>query len=89
MNVAKAGAYKSAPEMFTNSAPSEDALTAQRFWLNDEWAQLSSAMETGRGLSQGYLKTWMDNYLDNLRRAGGRRPDGKGDGACERHCKLE
>ena len=71
VNVAKAGAYKSAPEMFTNSAPSEDALTAQRFWLNDEWAQLSSAMETGRGLSQGYLKTWMDNYLDNLRRAGG------------------
>lgn len=22
-------------------------------------------------LSQGYLKTWMDNYLDNLRAAGG------------------
>lgn len=71
VNVAKAGAYKSAPEMFTNSAPSEDALTAQRFWLNDEWAQLSAAMETGRGLPQGYLKAWMDNYLENLRRAGG------------------
>ena len=64
MNVAKAGAYKSAPEMFTNSAPSEDALTAQRFWLNDEWAQLSSAMETGCGLSQGYLKTWMSASHD-------------------------
>ncbi len=71
VNVAKAGVYKSAPETFTNAAPSPEALEAQRFWLNDEWEQLSSAMEKARGLETGALSRWMSGYVGNLRKHGG------------------
>ncbi len=66
VNVAKAGAYKSAPETYTENKPSSDSLEAQRYWMKDEWAQFSEEMEKARGLPAGTLAKWTENYIASL-----------------------
>lgn len=67
VNVAKAGAYKSAPETFTRRGPSREAVQAQKFWMADEWEQLAGLMEKARGLPAGSVHEWIESYLEQLR----------------------
>lgn len=71
VSVAKAGAYKSAPEAFTRTGPSPEAVKAQKAWMEDEWQQLSSLMEQAKGLPEGAVHAWIGSYLGRLKAAGG------------------
>lgn len=62
VNVFKAGAYKSAPEVFTRRAPSEDNLEAQKGWIDDAWRGFSDDLAKARGQMPGAL----DKYLEGL-----------------------
>ncbi|MDO5532121.1 signal peptide peptidase SppA [Sutterella sp.] len=62
VSVYKAGAYKSAPEVFTNRSPSAENIEAQRTWLSASWKGLSGDIEKARGLMPGSV----DRYLDQL-----------------------
>lgn len=71
VHVFKAGAFKSFPEVFVRNSPSDDALQADRFWMTDEWKQLSSSMETARGLMPGAIDQLIASYPQRLKDAGG------------------
>lgn len=71
VHVFKAGAFKSFPEVFVRNAPSNDALAADRFWMQDEWAQFSSSIEAARGLMPGSIDQLIASYPEKLKDAGG------------------
>ena len=66
VNVLKAGAYKSAPEVFTQNGPSRESLEAQREWMQDAWSQLTGELETARRMPAGSIKEWIQGYLRAL-----------------------
>ncbi|MCG5030205.1 signal peptide peptidase SppA [Mesosutterella sp. OilRF-GAM-744-9] len=71
VSVVKAGAYKSAPEVYTRSGPSPEAVEAQRSWMGDEWEQLTGLMESARGMPAGAVHRWISGYLELLRQHNG------------------
>lgn len=62
VSVYKAGAFKSAPEIFTSDAPSRENLEAQKSWMDASWQGLTGDIEKARGLMPGAV----DKYLREL-----------------------
>lgn len=71
VSVAKAGSYKSAPEAYTRTGPSPEAIEAQKDWMNDEWTRFAALMESARGMAPGAVHEWIGKYLEALRAHGG------------------
>ena len=71
VSVAKAGSYKSAPEAYTRTGPSPEAIEAQKDWMNDEWTRFAALMESARGMAPGAVHEWIEKYLEALRARGG------------------
>lgn len=71
VSVAKAGSYKSAPEAYTRTGPSPEAIEAQKDWMNDEWTRFAALMESARGMAPGAVHEWIEKYLEALRAHGG------------------
>ena len=71
VHVFKAGAYKSFPETFVRKAPSEEALRADRFWMNDIWKQVTESVERSRGLMPGAVSALIRNFEKEVRLAQG------------------
>lgn len=59
--VYKAGAFKSAPEVFSLAAPSRDNLAAQKAYLDAAWGRLAGDMEKARGLMPGALSAYLND----------------------------
>lgn len=71
VHVFKAGAYKSFPESFVSSKPSNEWLESERFWLNDAWKNLSTNIERSRGLMPGAIAAYIDQLPKKLKLAKG------------------
>ena len=71
VHVFKAGAYKSFPESFVSSKPSNEWLESERFWLNDAWKNLSTNIERSRGLMPGAIAAYIDQLPEKLKFAKG------------------
>ena len=56
VEVHKAGAFKSAPEIFTSGRPSAESLAAQKSYMDDAWAGLVTRLEARRGLVNGTVE---------------------------------
>mgnify|MGYP000650544914 CR=1 FL=1 len=63
VDVYKAGVYKSAPEAFLFGAPSEEALEAQRGYLEPAWRRLTTDIESARGARTGAVNAWIDQLV--------------------------
>lgn len=71
VHVFKAGAYKTFPEAYVRKGPSEEALQADRWWMNDAWAQMTDSIQTARGLLPGTVAGVIDSLPQLLREARG------------------
>ncbi len=71
VHVFKAGAYKSFPETFVRKGPSEEALRADRFWMNDAWSQFTESIEIARGLMPGAITNLIEGFEGEVERAAG------------------
>ncbi|MCF0252800.1 MAG: signal peptide peptidase SppA [Duodenibacillus sp.] len=71
VHVFKAGDYKSFPEAYVLSAPSKEALQADRHWMADAWGQMAEEIEGARGLLPGKVAAYIDGLPEELRRARG------------------
>ena len=60
VSVFKAGAFKSAPEAYSLSAPTEDNLAAQKSWLSEAWRLFSADLEDARGLIPGAVNAYLE-----------------------------
>ncbi|MFU0842008.1 MAG: Protease 4 [Burkholderia sp.] len=60
VDVRKAGAYKSAPEVLIADAPSEASLTAQKSYMGAAWNGVTSQLERRRGLFAGSVRTFLE-----------------------------
>lgn len=58
--VYKAGDFKSAPEVFERSSPSDENLEAQRTYLSDMWRTMVRSLEAGRGLQEDGIRRYID-----------------------------
>ena len=65
VHVFKAGTYKSAPEIFTRQAPSQEALQAEHVWLDSAWQTYCEDIERARGLKHASIVHYL-NHLDEL-----------------------
>ena len=59
VEVHKAGAFKSAPEIFTSGRPSAESLAAQKSYMDDAWTGLVSRLEARRGLVNGTVEKFI------------------------------
>lgn len=59
----KIGEYKSAPEQFTNTQPSEPAAEETNALLDDSFARYVQAIATARGLDEAKVKALLDRGL--------------------------
>lgn len=59
VSVYKAGAFKSAPEIFTSNAPSKENLEAQKSWIDASWQGLTGDIEKARGLMPGAVEKYL------------------------------
>lgn len=64
--VRKAGAFKSAPEIFIAEEPSEANLLAQKSYMDEAWRGLSGDIEKRRGLKDGSVSSYLDGFADLL-----------------------
>ena len=71
VHVFKAGAYKSFPETFVRKGPSEEALRADRFWMNDAWSQFTESIEIARGLMPGAITNLIEGFEGEVEQAAG------------------
>lgn len=71
VHVFKAGAYKSFPESFVSSKPSEEWIESERFWLTDAWETLSHQIESSRGLMPGFIDQYISSLDSRVVEAGG------------------
>lgn len=69
VDVYKAGVYKSAPEAFLFGAPSEEALEAQRGYLEPAWKRLTTDIESARGARAGAVNAWIDQLVSGRGKA--------------------
>lgn len=60
VNVYKAGAFKSAPELYTLEGPSADNLEAQKSYLDAAWSGLAAEIEKARGMMPGAVARYID-----------------------------
>lgn len=67
VSVFKAGAFKSAPEVWTRSAPTEDNLEAQKSYLSDAWRHFAGDLESARGLIPGSVDAYLKGLPERLR----------------------
>ena len=59
VEVHKAGAFKSAPEIFTSGKPSAESLAAQKSYMDDAWTGLVSRVEARRGQVNGTVEKFI------------------------------
>lgn len=71
VHVYRAGDFKSAPEVFIRSEPSQESLQADRFWMKDIWRQFTTNIESARGLMPGAVDAMIDRYPELLEKAQG------------------
>ena len=71
VHVYRAGDYKSAPEIFVRSEPSNESLAADRFWMKDIWWQYTANIESSRGLMPGAVDKVIATYPELLEKAQG------------------
>ena len=64
--VRKAGAFKSAPEIFIAEEPSEANLLAQKSYMDEAWRGLSVDIEKRRGLKEGSVFSYLDGFSELL-----------------------
>lgn len=61
VHVFKAGAYKSAPEVFTNSSPSHESEQAEHIWLDQAWKTYQTQIEQARHLQPKSIEQYMEH----------------------------
>lgn len=71
VHVFKAGDYKTFPEVFVRSGPTEESRQADLFWMNDAWAQWTDAVQTARGLMPGAIDRLIEQLPEKMQEAGG------------------
>lgn len=69
VDVHKAGSYKSAPEVLSRNAPSQENIEAQKSYLNAAWLNLTSDLEQRRGLLPGSVTQWINRLPDTMNQA--------------------
>lgn len=62
VHVYRAGEFKSAPEVFVRSSPSQESLDSDRFWMKDIWWQYTANIESARGLMPGSIDKMISSY---------------------------
>lgn len=62
VHVYRAGEFKSAPEVFVRSSPSQESLDSDRFWMKDIWWQYTANIESARGLMPGSIDKMIASY---------------------------
>ena len=65
VEVHKAGAFKSAPEIFTSGAPSSESLMAQKSYLDDAWQTLVKGIEKRRGMEEGTVDCLIQQIVNS------------------------
>ena len=63
IEVHKAGAFKSAPEVFTSGKPSSESLAAQKSYMDDAWSGLVAHLEARRGLVDGAVEKFIEKLV--------------------------
>ncbi len=63
-DVYRAGAFKSAPEIFERDAPSEENLLAQAGWMDPAWNDFVRRIESARDLPEGSVEGWFRSAAD-------------------------
>ena len=66
VSVYKAGTFKSAPEVWSRSAPTEENLESQKAWMDVAWDGFAEDLEKGRGLMPGNLRRFMSGLPEKL-----------------------
>lgn len=68
VSVYKAGDFKSAPEVFTNSSPSRESLESQKQYLDAAWSLLKDEIEKSRAMIPGTIEKFYEDLPLELRR---------------------
>lgn len=71
VHVFKAGDYKTFPEVFVRTGPTEESRQADLFWMKDAWAQWTDSIQTARGLMPGAIDRLIEQLPERLQEAGG------------------
>ena len=71
VHVFKAGDYKTFPEIFVRTGPTEESRQADLFWMKDAWAQWTDSIQTARGLMPGAIDRLIEQLPERLQEAGG------------------
>lgn len=61
VNVYKAGAFKSAPELYVLEAPSAENLEAQKSYLDAAWSAFAADIERARGMMPGAVARYIES----------------------------
>lgn len=65
VEVHKAGAFKSAPEIFTLSEPSSESLMAQKSYMDDAWDTIIKRLEKRRGMEEGAVVRLINQIIQD------------------------
>ncbi len=68
--VYKAGAFKSAPEVFVRGSASSESLESQKAYMDPAWASLVKDIEAARGLPEGSIRTYFETLSSELQKGG-------------------
>ena len=71
MHVFRAGEFKSAVEPFTRDDMSPGEKEVTQAWLGDLWKQYTTIVETQRGLPEGGVTAYVNQYAEALAETGG------------------
>lgn len=67
VEVRRAGAFKSAPEILTSEKPSRENLLAQQIWMDEAWKGISTGLEGRRGLMEGSIQALLEKLPDAIK----------------------
>ncbi|MDY4163086.1 MAG: signal peptide peptidase SppA [Sutterella sp.] len=67
VEVRRAGAFKSAPEILTSEKPSAENLAAQKIWMDEAWKGISADLENRRGLIEGSVQTLLKKLPEAIK----------------------
>jgi protease IV len=72
MHLFKVGEYKSAAEPFVRDGPSDEALAADLFWMNDLWQRYVEEIAAARDITPEALRASIEAMPEMLDAAGGK-----------------
>ena len=70
VEVRRAGAFKSAPEILTSEKPSAESLASQQVWMDAAWRNITSNLETRRGIMEGGVPALLSKLADAVEKGG-------------------